>query len=600
MTKFQDKSRKNPALKAVPNRDILQDISAQDAAHGSAVPAVETTETRPETQSLQSSRTGSKRPEFSEDPEFSDPQTLSENTALSPDTEDMEGADTDRPTVAQIVPIPTSAASAQTGENTTAQSAREPVMEPAPLTRHGAMPLSSTPLGDGLKAIKLQRPPARPRTDQTALGGAVSTSAGPAPETSGPMRRPPETRPAGPSGRGNAAAPVPQSTPPADRKPVEAVSGKPVAAAAQLRPRHHGIFASFLALVVLPVVIVATYLWAFAVDQYASTVGFSVRTEEMSSSLGILGGITRLSGGGSSDSDILYDYIHSQELVMELDGQIDLRGIYAQAWPQDRIFAFDPDRSIEDLVDHWEQMVKITYDNSSGLMTLRVLAFDPAQATLIATKIVEQSTQKINALSDEAREDATRYARLEMERALERLKSAREEMTGFRTRTQMVDPVADLQGQMGILNNLQANLAESYIELDLLRMTTNATDPRIVQVQQRISVIQNRMEEERRKFSESTQGPRGEDYATLVAEFERLSVDREFAEESYRVALAAYDSALAEAQRKSRYLATHIRPTIAEESKFPQRWTLLGIVTFFLLMAWAIGLLIIYSIRDRR
>lgn len=394
--------------------------------------------------------------------------------------------------------------------------------------------------------------------------------------------------------------PVPGPTPPAGQKPIEAVQGKPIATAARFRPRHHGILASFLALVLLPVVVVATYLWVFAVDQYASTVGFSVRTEEMSSSLDILGGITRLSGGGSSDSDILYDYIHSQELVSELDAQIGLRAIYAKAWPNDPVFAFDPDSSIEDLVAHWERMVKITYDSGSGLMTLRVLAFDPDQATMIATRILEHSTRKINALSDEARKDATRYARVEMERALERLKSAREAMTGFRMRTQMVDPVADLQGQMGILNNLQAKLADSYIELDLLRVTTLATDPRIVQVEQRIAVIQNRMEEERRKFSESDKGPGGEDYATMVAEFERLSVDREFAEQSYRVALAAYDSALAGAQRKSRYLAAHILPTTAEDSKFPQRKTLLALTGFFLLMAWAIGLLIVYSIRDRR
>ncbi|WP_435257295.1 sugar transporter [Thioclava sp. FR2] len=358
--------------------------------------------------------------------------------------------------------------------------------------------------------------------------------------------------------------------------------------------------ATFVALVLVPVVATALYLWIVAQDQYASTVGFSVRTQEMQSSLDILGGITSLSGGGSSDSDILYDYIHSQEMVEDLDAKINLRKIFSEAWPSDPIFAFDPDGSIEDLVDHWEDKVRITYDSSSRLMTLRVLAFKPEEATLIAGAILERSTEKINELSEEAREDATRYARIEMERALDRLKTAREAMTAFRMRTRMVDPVADLQGQMGILNSLQAQLAESYIELDLLRATTNATDPRITQAEQRIDVIKNRMEEERRKFNESEQGPGGEDYATMVAEFERLTVDREFAEQTYRVALAAFDAAQAEALRKSRYLAAHIQPTAAEKSEYPQRWTLLGLTGFFLLMAWAIGVLIFYSLRDRR
>lgn len=376
---------------------------------------------------------------------------------------------------------------------------------------------------------------------------------------------------------------------------------RPVAGSAELRPRHRGILISFLSLVALPVVVSAAYLWLVAVDQYASTVGFSVRTEEFSSSLDLLGGISRLSGGGSSDADILYDFIHSQELVEQLDKEADLRGIFSVAWPWDPVFAFDPDGSIEDLVDHWKHKVKIILDSSSGLMTLRVLAFSPDKATGLAQKILERSTEKVNELSQDARADATRYARTEMERAQERLKAAREAMTAFRMRTRMVDPVADLQGQMGILNSLQSQLAESYVELDLLLAgNTSATDPRVVQVEQRIGVIQNRMAEERQKFGENGKGPGGEDYATMVAEFERLSVDREFAEQAYRIALAAYDAALAEAQRKSRYLAVHIRPTEAERAEYPARWTLLGLTGFFLLMAWSIGVLIYYSIRDRR
>ena len=437
-----------------------------------------------------------------------------------------------------------------------------------------------------------QRAPARPGP-VSPVGATAGAAAAPAPSGAAPSApapaQPGPQRPGPGPGPGAVAAPAATLTSPSTLAPT-----------ATIRPRHRGILASFVILVMLPVLLSAAYLWLVAKDQYASTLGFSVRTEEISSSLDLLGGITRLSGGGSSDSDILYDYIHSQELVQDLDAEIDLRGIYAQRWPEDPVFAFNPAGAIEDLVTHWERKVRITYDSSSGLMTLRVLAFTPEQAKLIAERILERSTEKINALAAEARADATRYARIEMNRALERLKEAREAMTRFRSRTQMVDPAADLQGQMGVLNTLQAQLAESYIELDLLHVTTNASDPRIIQAEQRIGVIRNRIEEERRKFSESESIPGGKDYATMVSEFERLSVDREFAEQAYRVALAAYDAALAEAQRKSRYLAAHIRPTKAETSEYPRRWTLLGLTGFFLFAAWAIGVLIFYSIRDRR
>jgi len=77
-------------------------------------------------------------------------------------------------------------------------------------------------------------------------------------------------------------------------------------------------------------------------------------------------------------------------------------------------------------------------------------------------------------------------------------------------------------------------------------------------------------------------------------------VNREFAETAYTAALATYDQALAEARRKSRYLAAYIKPTLAEAAEYPQREILLAVTAFFLLVGWAIAALVFYSLRDRR
>jgi capsular polysaccharide transport system permease protein len=373
----------------------------------------------------------------------------------------------------------------------------------------------------------------------------------------------------------------------------------PVAGPAKIERRHWGLMISFVVVVLLPVLVSAVYLWGVARDQYASTVAFSIRKETAQSSLSLLGSISKLSSGGS-DAQVLYEFIRSQELVSTIDKKLDLRRIYSAGWPNDMVFSYNPDGTVEDLLRHWKRKVNITYDSGSSLMTLEVLAFNAKDATDIATEILNESTQMINALSDDAREDTTRYARAEVDRAVERLKQARSELTAFRLRTKIVDPQTDLQGQMGVMNSLQAQLADSLVELDLLTGSAREDDPRIQQAARRIDVIESRLSSEREKFGEGGQGPSGEDYATLVADFERLTVDREFAEQTYRAALVSYDAALAEAQRKSFYLAAYIQPTTAERSDFPSRWTLLGLTAFFILMAWSIGVLLYYSVRDRR
>lgn len=367
---------------------------------------------------------------------------------------------------------------------------------------------------------------------------------------------------------------------------------------AGIRKRHRIILVSFLLLVAAPVLIAAVYLWTIADDEYASTLAFSVRKEESTSPLELFGGLTGLSSGSTSDTDILYEYIQSQELVRRVDDRVDLREIYSRP-SFDPVFTLDPEAPIEDLLDHWLRMVRISYDQSGGLIELRVLAFTPNDAQTIAQAIYDEGTSMINELSDIAREDATRYARQELDRAVERLKEAREAITNFRNRNQIVDPEADIQSQMGLLNTLNTQLAQSLIELDLLFETTRETDPRIQQAQTRIKVIEARIAEERKKLGVST-GNEGEAFSTVIGEFERLSVDREFAEQSYLSALANYEVALAEAQRKSRYLAAHIRPTLAETSEYPQREVILALIALFLTLVWSIMVLIYYSIRDRR
>jgi capsular polysaccharide transport system permease protein len=379
-------------------------------------------------------------------------------------------------------------------------------------------------------------------------------------------------------------------------RPTIAVA--PPASGSQPRKRHWVVVVSFFVVFVLPFCAIWWYLSERAVDQYVSKVGFSVRTEETTSAMDIFGSLASLSKGSSSDTDILYEFIQSQELVQHLDEELNLKARYSKP-KNDPYFGFEKDGSIEDLVDYWSRMVKIYYDGATGLIELNVLAFAPDDAQEIAEAIFRKSSTKINDLSAIARNDATRYARVDMDLAIERLKAARRAVTDFRNKHQIVDPQADIQGQVGLLNTLQVQLADALIELDLLEATTRATDPRIEQITLKIQVIRARIKAERNKFGRNeTSG--GEAFSTIVGDFEELEVDREFAEQAYLSALSAFNTAKAEAQRQSRYLAAYISPTKAETSTYPERDNILILAAIFLFLLWAILVLLAYAVKDRR
>lgn len=390
-------------------------------------------------------------------------------------------------------------------------------------------------------------------------------------------------------------------------KKAAAVAAKPIAPVARparTRRRHWGALFSFLVLVVAPLVLTTWYLTERAAPRYVSVSGFSVRTEEVGSALDLLGSVTQLSGSSSSDTDILYQFIQSQELVARADEVLDLRTIWSKGDPDmDPVFSYHPPGTIEDLTKYWARMVGVYSDSGTGLIDLEVQAFTPEDATRLNEFIYDESSEMINRLSAIAREDATRYARDELETTVEQVKIAREQLTRFRNETQIVDPDASIQSQMGILSSLQSQLAQTLIDLDILTQSSATNDPRVTQARRRIEVTETRIAEERKKLGIGSGGSvsaEGQAFADLVGEYERQLVDREFAEQSYAAARSSYDSAVAEARRQTRYLAAHVRPTRAESAKHPELYQLLGLVGLFVFLMWAILVMMAYALRDRR
>ncbi len=373
----------------------------------------------------------------------------------------------------------------------------------------------------------------------------------------------------------------------------------PPAKRARLRTRHMALITSFALCVALPAAVTSWYLWARAADQFASTLGFSVRKENVSSAVELLGGFSNIAGSSSADTDILYDYMHSQKLVAEIDADLDLRTLWSKP-SADPIFAYSAPGSIETLLDYWSDQVQVTYDNATRLIEIRVLAFDPADAQAIAGKLFEKSSAMINQLNDTARADALHFASAERDKAKDRLLNARLAMTDFRNRTQSIDPAAELQSQSGLLANLQSQLAQALIDSDMLAASTRNSDTRGEQASLRIKVIEDRIAAEKAKLGLGNGQATTDVFATKVGDYERLKVDREFAESAYRAAEVAYEAAVSDARRQTLYLAAHITPTLAETAQFPQRRTILGTVVMFLGLAWAIGAMVYYSLRDRR
>ena len=353
-------------------------------------------------------------------------------------------------------------------------------------------------------------------------------------------------------------------------------------------------------LILLPLSVITGYLYLLAEDQYASRTGFTIRQEETGSASDLMGGLAQVfASAAPGNADLLFEYVQSQELVERIDARFDLMAHYTQHWPSDPLYSLWPSATIEDLVWFWGRLVRVTYDKSSGLIMVETRAADAESARQIARMLVEESEAMINRLNETARRDTTRNAEADLDAALERLRKARQAVAEFRARTQIVDPVADIQGRLGVLNNLQQQLAEALVSYDLLLQTSEPSDPRVRQAERRIDVVRNRISEERRMFAEQDITVDQTNYPQLIAQFESLQVDQAFAETTYQAALTALDAARSNAARQSVYLASFIQPTLAQRAEYPDRPVIILIAALFLTLGWSVLALIYYSIRDR-
>lgn len=414
--------------------------------------------------------------------------------------------------------------------------------------------------------------------------------------------KPAQPAPAQPAALRPAADPKPATPAPAQPKPAEA---KPVIGSAALTPleppklrlRHRLLMASFVAIVAVPSLIAALYLFLFAANQYHSRSAFSVRSENYSGALTALSAFTQIGSTSAPESAVLYDYIRSQELMQLVDAKVDLRRMFNET-PRDFVFSLGSDATTEDMLAYWQSMVQVTLDQNTSILTLEVHAFRPEDAVAISQQVIENSAGLINTLSAIARDDTLAAAAEDLTEAQDRLRETSRQIRAFREENSIIDPSQDVVGQMGILGALQTQLASALVEREtILPQISAEDDPRLSVVDRKIAAIRKQIAEERARVRE----PEGGDQAlsAVIGQYEGLRVEEEFARSAYTAAMAALEQARAEARRQSKYVAVHVNPTLAQDSLYPRRALLSGLVFLGLFAAWAVMALAYYNMRDR-
>jgi capsular polysaccharide transport system permease protein len=430
--------------------------------------------------------------------------------------------------------------------------------------------------------------PAQPPAAQADRAGQPKTQP-PAPRQAPVAGQPPAQRPPAPAQAAGASVVA-----------HPAAGDLRLAQTATPRRRHRLAAATFTAFVAAPSLAAVAYLYGMAADQYASRVAFSIRSAENAAPVEFLGALTGGGIGAGPDAEIIYEFIRSQQMVETAAARLPLERYYNIA-ETDIVFSLGEDQPIEDVIDYWNWMTDVSYDSGSGIVNFEARAFAPEHAREIAALVLEESTALVNALSLQAREDAVSVAREVLVSAEDRLRAVRRDVKAFRDVEQELDPTMNAAAALSLVADLESELARARIDLASQLQLVGERSPRIAVLRERIESFERQIVEEKRRLGAGAgTAASGRALSDLLAEYEDLEVEREFAENAYLSALESFELAQVEARRQMRFLAPHIHPTLSVEAQHPQRALMSFAIFALLLVSWSVLLLVLYNVRDRR
>src|SRR5690606_16410638 len=121
------------------------------------------------------------------------------------------------------------------------------------------------------------------------------------------------------------------------------------------------------------------------------------------------GGLLSLNSA-TQDAYVVTSFIHSSEMLQRLGATLDYRAMFDRP-EADQWARIDTEAPLEAFLRYWREHVSAYIDGPSGIVTLRVRAFRPEDARLLAQAILDESESLINELSTRARNDIIAQAR---------------------------------------------------------------------------------------------------------------------------------------------------------------------------------------------
>jgi capsular polysaccharide transport system permease protein len=364
---------------------------------------------------------------------------------------------------------------------------------------------------------------------------------------------------------------------------------------------------SLLLAVLLPTGLAGAYLYGYADNQYVTEFRFSVRHEAPLRMDATAGSTLPTSLGGSvtplaviTDSQIVIQYLKSRQVIDDMVASgVNLDAVYART-DKDFLAHLRPHASAEERLNYWRRMVDPFFDMTTGIVSVQVRAFSPADAQIVAATALRLAEKLVNNMSSRAHEDVLAYAKREVGTSAEKLRTTQETIASFRNQHAVLFPEMQATSDTSVEGKVWENLIEAKTAFNAqLAVGVSAGSMQMRMLANRIAAMETALRDVHSHMAET--GPGGKPDATLasvMSEYDVLRLDQQIAAKVYERAMMALQDARNGASQQSVYLAAFVRPALPQESMYPVRWRVMTETALLSFVAWCLLQLLYHGIRD--
>jgi capsular polysaccharide transport system permease protein len=357
----------------------------------------------------------------------------------------------------------------------------------------------------------------------------------------------------------------------------------------------------FFLLVILPSLIAAFYFYGIAAPQYVSEARFVVHSRggdggAQAAAMRAAGGGLLGGGMGGGEANSIRNFLTSLDAVMQANESLDLVELWRRPEADflARLWFTEPER----IARFYNHMVNVSLDPMTGVTTLRVRSFRPEDSRDLADTLLVAAESLVNRLSERVRGDTLRLAQNEVEIAERRVQESRSALIRFREQEQELDSAGAVQAALVLRGQLEAALAQARAELTERQQFMRPDNPALQNTRNRIQALERQIASERLRHTDATTNLGSAVLARQLASYERLMLEREFADKQLASATASLEMARVEAQRQQLYLSRIVQPNLAVYALYPRSFTTTASILLGLAIAYGIGWLLIVGMRE--